>query len=499
MNVLCAWIGETDLKASAGDLGAGRGPIGASVVARKFDRVELLDNWRDDRSKRYLPWLRKLTIAGVGVHPARLSSPTAMPEIYAEASGLIERVLKDDPNSNLTFQFSAGTPAMAAIWLLLAKGRYRAELIQSSPQRGVETAHVPFEISADFNPDLLKQPDEDLVRLVQGLPPENADFRKIVHKCDAMKRVLAQARRLAPRNVPVLILGETGTGKELLALAIHHASGRSKCPLLTVNCGAIPEGLVDSTLFGHAKGAFTGAIKDSAGCFENAHSGTLFLDEVGELPPAVQVRLLRVLQEGRIVRVGEFRERPVDVRVVAATNRDLFQDMADSRFREDLMYRLAVGVLHVPSLRDRPGDLDLLIDSLLDGVQKEAASQPDFERRALSAGARVRLHRHTWPGNVRELRNTLLRASILATGLAVTAKDVEGALMAVKHKHSEAILGRPLGSNLKLKDLISEVARHYLDRAMEEAGGNKNQAAKLLGFSAQTFTNWLKRHGLRLS
>jgi len=311
--------------------------------------------------------------------------------------------------------------------------------------------------------------------------------------------VLAQARRLAPRNVPVLILGETGTGKELLATAIHRASTRGGGPLTPVNCGAIPEGLVESELFGHKKGAFTDALEDRKGCFEAAHGGTLFLDEVGELPPAVQVRLLRVLQEGKIRRVGDTQERPVDVRVIAATHRDLFQDVAGGRFREDLLYRLAVGVLSLPALRDRPGDLDLLIDSLLEGVQAEVAGQPDFEVRALSPGARVRLHRHAWPGNVRELRSTLLRALIFATGPTVSAKDVEGALLAVKSKQGEQVLGRPLGEDLKLKELIGEVARHYLDRAMEEAGGNKNQAAKLLGFSAQTFTNWLKRHGLRLS
>jgi transcriptional regulator with PAS, ATPase and Fis domain len=384
---------------------------------------------------------------------------------------------------------------MAAIWLLLAKTRCPAKLIESSRGQGAKEVTIPFELSAEFAPATDKQADEALTRLMQGGPPESPAFTSIIHRCAAMKRTIAMAHRLAMRDVSVLIQGESGTGKELFARAIHQASIRSSEPFVAVNCGAIPPELVDAELFGHEKGAFTGATAARAGYFESADGGTLFLDEIGELPLASQVRLLRVLQEREVTRVGATRAKPIEVRVIAATNRVLPDEIRESRFREDLFHRLAVGVLLLPPLRQREGDLNILIDSLLASINAEAASQPGYEHKQLDVAARNILIQHSWPGNVRELHNTLLRASIWATGAKITKQDVAESMAVMVAPKVDTVLGRPLNHALSLPDIIGDVARHYLERAMAQTHGNKSEAARLLGIgSYQTLSNWLQKY-----
>jgi transcriptional regulator with PAS, ATPase and Fis domain len=432
------------------------------------------------------------------IERVKLSSPTDFGEIYKAATAALDRWLsaKRSP-TKITFHVSPGTPAMAAVWIILAKTRYPAELIESSRGHGVHTVSVPFDISAEFLPDLLRGSDEELEKLSAGLPPEAPEFSSIVHKSRVMKRLISKARRVAPRSVPVLLEGESGTGKELLARAIHHSSPRRDKEFIAVNCGAIPADLVESQLFGHEKGAFTGALKQQQGTFEAAHKGTLFLDEIGELPGPAQVKLLRVLQEGEIVRVGATKPMKVDVRVIAATNRTLTHEIAEGRFREDLFYRLAVAVLHLPPLRERSGDLNLLIDHLLDQINDESKAEPSFERKTLSVGARNLLLSHAWPGNVRELFNTLRRAAIWSDGEAIRSEDIREALLPVSRDQSANLLNRALGEGLNLPELLAFVARHYLGRALDEAHGNKTQAAKLVGLpSYQTLSNWLERYGV---
>jgi transcriptional regulator with GAF, ATPase, and Fis domain len=302
---------------------------------------------------------------------------------------------------------------------------------------------------------------------------------------------------MALRDVTVLIQGESGTGKELFARAIHKASVRSAKPFIAVNCGAIPLELVDAELFGHEKGAFTGATTARAGYFESADGGTLFLDEIGELPLASQVRLLRVLQEKEITRLGASKPKQVDVRIIAATNRVLPEEVRTGRFREDLFHRVAVGVLLLPALREREGDVGLLIDAMLSAINTEAATQPGYKHKRLDVAARNVLLHYSWPGNVRELHNTLLRASIWAAGDRITARDLAQSMAVSVAPKSDSILGKPLTSDIQLPDLIGEVARHYLQRAMEFAHGNKSEAARLLGLgSYQTLSNWLQKYGV---
>jgi transcriptional regulator with PAS, ATPase and Fis domain len=312
-----------------------------------------------------------------------------------------------------------------------------------------------------------------------------------------MRRLISLARRVAVRSIPVLIEGESGTGKELFARAIHRASPRNGRPFIAVNCGAIPRDLVESELFGHLKGAFTGASKDRKGYFEAANGGTLFLDEIGELPVSAQVKLLRVVQQGEIVRVGSTTPTPVDVRIVAATNRTLANEVREGRFREDLFYRLAVTILRIPPLRQRPGDLGLLVERLLGQVNEESATEPGYKSKVLSAGARNLLLNHFWPGNVRELLNTLRRAAVFSQSDTVQAEDVREALLPAVQDRPAEILNRPLGEGCNLPELLAEVARHYLERALGEARGNKSQAAQLVGLASyQTLTNWLEKYGV---
>ena len=495
MAILLAWLGNTDLRASESNDSDEQGPILGGMKAFAFDTVHLLSDHSLQKTRAYVQWLGQQVSVPVTPHRTKLTSPTSFEEIFRAATGVIDEIKRASPSAALTFHLSPGTPAMAAIWLLLAKTRYPATLIESSREQGVKEVNIPFELSAEFAPITDKRADEALTRLMLGTPPESAAFSSIVHRCAAMKRTVAMANRLAARDVPVLIQGESGTGKELFARAIHQASARSSKPFVAVNCGAIPQELVESELFGHEKGAFTGAVAARVGYFESADGGTLFLDEIGELPLASQVRLLRVLQEREVTRVGATRAKPIDIRVIAATNRVLPDDIRVGRFREDLFHRLAVGVLLLPPLRQREGDLTILIDSLLASINADATSQPGYKHKKLDVTARNILIQHSWPGNVRELHNTLLRASIWAVGDRITTQDVTESLAVTVAPKAETVLGRPLDQAVSLPDIIGSVARHYLERAMAQTHGNKSEAARLLGIgSYQTLSNWLQKY-----
>jgi transcriptional regulator with PAS, ATPase and Fis domain len=497
MPILVAWLGNTDLRAADSQGSGEQGPILGAIKAIAFDAVHLLSDHGSPKTRAYTQWLGKQTGVPVTSHQLKLTSPTSFEEIFRAANDVIGGIRRDSPSASLTFHLSPGTPAMAAVWLLLAKTRHPAQLIESSREQGVKDVTIPFDLAAEFIPAASKQADEALMRLMQGVPPDSPAFGAIIHRCAMMKRTVAMAHKLALRDVPVLIQGESGTGKELFARAIHQASSRNGKPFVAVNCGAIPQELVDAELFGHEKGAFTGATAARAGYFEAADGGTLFLDEIGELPLASQVRLLRVLQEREVTRIGATKPKAIDVRIIAATNRVLPEEIRLGRFREDLFHRLAVGVLLLPPLREREGDITLLIDSMLVAINTEAASQPGYKHKKLDVIARNLLLRYSWPGNVRELHNTLLRASIWAAGDKITAEDVAASLAVTVPPKAETVLGRPLDQSLSLPEIISDVARHYLERAMAQTHGNKSEAARLLGLgSYQTLSNWLQKYGV---
>ena len=303
----------------------------------------------------------------------------------------------------------------------------------------------------------------------------------LVAKSEPMRRVFALARRVAKVDSTLLVTGESGVGKEVLARLVHDESARLSQPFVAVNCGAVPEGLLESELFGHARGSFTGATQDRPGLFEAASGGTLFLDEIGDVPPSMQVKLLRALQEREVRRVGENKSRAVDVRVIAATNRDLAADVAAGRFRQDLYYRLRVIEIKVPPLRERREDVLPLARTFLGEVARRLGRRvTGFSPRAAN-----QLARYDWPGNVRELENAVERAVVLATGPRVEVADLPEEVVS-------ALPGAVVVGRIRP---LEDIEREYILAVVAASGGNKAKAAERLGIGTATLFRKLKQYG----
>jgi transcriptional regulator with PAS, ATPase and Fis domain len=478
---LICWLGKTDINCATGIL-PGLGPIAEVQTQRKYASVELISNWPKKDVAKYVSWLREKTTARINLHEVQLSSPMNYGEIYERADDVVTTLLKKEPVS-LIFHLSPGTSAMAAIWLVLAKTKYPAELVSSSQEEGVKTVDFPFDISADYLPRQRAAVKGELVRnaFEERTPPA---FDKIIHRCDEMKRVISRAQRVAQYDVPVMILGETGTGKELFAEAIHHASPRAKGPFVAVNCGAIPRELVEAELFGFVKGAFTGADAPRNGLIEQSHQGTLFLDELGELPLDVQVKLLRALQTGEVRPVGSKDVKKIDFRVISATHRDLEKAISEQRFREDLYHRLAVGILMLPPLRQRSGDLPLLVDFRLNQLTSTLVKGADSVMPKLSPGARALINQQPWSGNIRELFNALTRAVIWCEGGTIEKQDMQSALSSFSAGNVKCpVLDQPLTEGFSIKHLLEDVEKHFIRKATKESP-TRAAAARLLGYES---------------
>ena len=375
-----------------------------------------------------------------------------------------------------------------------------APIIMMTAYGGVDTAVACMQEGAyDFISKPFKQ-DEIIIVLKKAeererLKEENRHLRAqvftgntfhgLIGRNPAMLSLYDQISRVAGLKTTVLIQGESGTGKELVARAIHTSGTRNGKPFVAINCGAIPETLLESELFGHVRGAFTGALSDKAGLFEQADGGTLLLDEVGEMPPSLQVKLLRVLQEGEIRRVGAAVSQQVDVRVISATARDLQAEVVAGHFREDLFFRLNVFSLQLPPLRERLDDLPLLADSFVRSCSARIGREPAPR---ITAETLRHLMAHSWPGNVRELENVIERSLVLCDGellreccLSMTATD-NGSL------HPEA--------NLSIKQAERIMEMDLIRRALERTNGNRTQAARLLEISLRALIYKLKEYGL---
>ncbi|HEU5060356.1 MAG TPA: sigma 54-interacting transcriptional regulator, partial [Kofleriaceae bacterium] len=308
----------------------------------------------------------------------------------------------------------------------------------------------------------------------------------------AMLRIYSMVANLARSPIPVLVHGETGTGKELVARAIHVWSDRRAGPLVALNCAALPESLIDSELFGHEKGAFTGAVSAHPGAFERADGGTLFLDEIGELPLPAQAKLLRVLESKRVIRVGGRSEIASDFRVVTASNRDLESEVAQGRFRQDLFYRLTGASLWLPPLRKRPSELAALAGVFLDAACREAGRPA----KVLAPDALAALEQHDWPGNIRELRNAMEYVATAVAGDTVAAADVAARLVQRAGTGEDPTDTGPGTTFRPLYEELAEIERARMEAALGQTGGNQTRAAALLRVPLRTFQDKMKEYGL---
>jgi two-component system response regulator AtoC len=423
-------------------------------------------------------------------------------QVAASAEEALARVGQFDPDFVIA---DVRMPGMTGIELVgeLKKRGSEAVAIVMSAYGSVELALEAMKAGAyDYVAKPFKQ-DEVLLALRKAeereqLRRENRRLRaevvggeglgRMIGRSEAMRKVFRTIEKVASYKTTVLILGESGVGKELVARALHELSDRKSAPFVAVNCGAIPGTLLESELFGHKRGAFTDAHVDKRGLFEVADGGTLFLDELGELPMELQVKLLRVLQEGTIRSLGATQDRSVDVRVIAATVRDLSREVREGRFREDLFYRLDVLRIEVPPLRDRREDVPILVERFLERHRERLGTRA----RRVTPAAFERLLAYDWPGNVRELENVIERAVVLAEGDEVEETDLPERLRAPTDPAKVFLAS----GDLSIKRMQAYMERELIARALTKTGGNKTAAAKLLEISHRALLYKIKDYGL---
>lgn len=394
------------------------------------------------------------------------------PDGVSEGFAVMAEILSLKPDAKIII--ASGHGARESAMRAIAEGAY------DFYQKPVDIDELGLIVRRAFH---LHAIETDNARLATQAGPASTVLGSIVTAAPEMLKVARTIERVAAADVSVMLLGASGTGKELLARGVHEASGRKNGPFVAINCGAIPETLLEAELFGHEKGAFTGAVKTTEGKIELAQGGTLFLDEVGDIPLPLQVKLLRFLQERVIERIGGRRPIPVDTRIVCATHRDLEAMIAQGLFREDLYYRLAEIVVAIPPLAQRPGDAVLLARHF---VMRFAASLNPAVK-GLAPDALTAIDRWPWPGNVRELENRMKRAVIMAEGKMVTAADLD--------LHGAGEDDGP-GNVINLKAVRDAADRTAIRRALARTEGNISSAARLLGISRPTLYDLLKQHGL---
>lgn len=469
------------------------GPILSILSTRSFGHIFLFDT----------PSTRKISQgtkdAILALHPStdihildvHLDDPTNYQAILKGLRSHIQRIIEEYHSANFFVSVASGTPQMHACWILLAAaGEIPARILHVRPPRFV-TKECP--LVSEIDPTSKEFPSVRFhLRSLCTAESGGIDVESARSQCGiigdhpAFQHALEVGAMLAPAQAPVLVLGETGTGKEMFARFIHKLSGRSQEVFVAVNCAAIPEGLVESLLFGHRKGAFTGAAAEHVGKFDTAHGGTLFLDELGELPLPAQAKLLRVLQDGLVEKIGQAKPHKVDVRVVGATNQDLLKMVRQGKFREDLFYRLNVGEVRLPPLRERRSDIPKLALHTLDRINSSLRRPKRLSTKALS-----RLQSHDWPGNVRDLENVIERSVLLCRQDVLEADDL---LITEPITYEDPLDALPDPyEGFSLEEFLGSARKQMLLRALETANGNQSQAARLLGISAQAVHKFVQQ------
>lgn len=468
------------------------GPIlGLLSHDRSFQSVVLLSQpVTKERTQRTREAIQKLfPHISVKTIDMNILDPISYSAILHEMRKAIPFILEETSNHQLYINVSSGTPQMHSCWILLAaSGEIPAHIINIRESKFV-TKELGYFTELDFT-----SPDFPLVRSAPRYMSEgishDIDIGSAIQQMGfvadhpSMRKVIELIAILAPIDRSILILGDTGTGKEITAKLLHRFSQRTSQPFVAVNCGAIPKDLVESILFGHRKGSFTGAVSDHPGKFREAHKGTLFLDELGELPESTQVKLLRALQTGEIEPVGDSKTVKVDVRVIAATNADMVKSIGTGKFREDLYHRVAKSVIRLPSLAERKTDIPKIVLLVLDRINHQLK-----KTKRISPEALMKLQMHAWPGNIRELENVVENAAILSRNDVIGETDIELSSQITHDELAQLPVPEP---GFSIETYLSDIRVQLIDKALELAGGKQSEAARLLGISPQAINKHLK-------
>jgi DNA-binding NtrC family response regulator len=430
-------------------------------------------------------------LRGAGHEVIETTNPRDAQRLLAERSFdvmLVDNVMPQLSGLDLIREYVSSTPEGERPQILMMTAHATVEsAIEAMKLGAIDYLQKPFEID-ELLVVVTRAIDHQRLRTeyryLRSERDEQFDHYGIIGRSRVMEEIIQRAERVAETKSTVLITGETGTGKELIARAIHNRSAQRDMPLIKVNCAAIPESLLESELFGHVRGAFTGAATTKKGKFALADGGTIFLDEIGTMSPALQSKLLRVLQEREFEPLGSERTEKIDVRVIAATNRDLRQMVAEGKFQEDLFYRLNVIPIELPPLRERRDDIPALVDHFL----KKHAQRTGRRIDRIDDGVLAQLQQYDWPGNVRELENVIERAVVLATGPLITARAIS-----VLGSAAPPSSGLP---SLKLRQNIEWVEKETIRRALESARGIKKDAAELMGISQRALSYYLAKYRL---
>lgn len=467
------------------------GPILSLLGARSFDKVILfstpntIQQTRDTESEI----LRRHPMTSVQVFDLPLIDPTDYAEIISSIRTAFRSISASGLHNEMFVSLASGTPQMHAVWLLLIASReIPARILHVRPSKFVsKDKPLVSEIDVTTTTFPIVQWRVFEPAPEYGTPPQLATVVAelgIIGDHPTLTNALKIAEALAASDASILLIGETGTGKELFARLIHRLSGRKAECFVPINCAAIPLELAESVLFGHKKGAFTGASKDQLGKFDVADGGTLFLDELVELPLQTQAKLLRVLEDGLVEPVGAKEAHPVNVRVVAASNTDLSSAIKEGRFRKDLYYRLNIGEIRLPPLRDRASDIPKLALSVIDRFNATIRSP-----KSITSAALAKLQGHNWPGNIRDLENVLQRAALLSRKDVLDAEDFK--LVQPLDDESDAVLIPEFYDGFSMEQYIKTVRHKLINHALESAGGNRSKAARILGMTPQALHKYL--------
>ncbi len=480
--ILLTFIGNNDCH-----INEKSGAIISILHEEQFDIVYLLYN-----NEKYLKAAsdilqyckKKYTKTQIRYCETLIENPTDYNTVYPAMYKSVKQIQNENDKVEYTISITSGTPTMHSCWIFLQQGGViDAKLIQVQRETGI--SEVNFQLD-DFpqinNVTSLKVELTKLARENKSLKNQKQNFPEIIGKCQSITKIKEQINMFANTDISIFINGESGTGKELVAEAIHYTSSRKEKPFIKVNCGAISSELFESEFFGHKIGSFTGAISDKEGNFQLADKGTIFLDEIGDLPLLMQTKLLRVLQEGKFTPVGSLEEISVNVRIISATNKDIRKLVQQKKFREDLFYRLVKSEISLPPLKNRGNDIILLSQHILKDLNRKYSTD-----KKLSQSSITKIINYSWPGNIRQLQNALESAIIFASDK-------------IKPENIKIIDSGTSSNQIYIPDegvdIDKEIIPQYYNLAIQKTGGNKTEAAKLLRLEAHTFRARLKKLGI---